>query len=75
MDAIDHNNHERKRLRAERDLLLGLLAEALPAIDPAAAGHSVLVGTRWDCPCVLCRVERAVRYSQTTNDRGASDAV
>jgi hypothetical protein len=75
MDAIDHNNHERKRLRAERDLLRGLLAVALPAIDPAAAGHSVPLGTRGDCPCVLCRVAQAVRYSQSTNGGGRSHAV
>ena len=56
--VLEHN----ARLTAQRDTLAGLLTEALPAIDPAIAGHSSWLGVRFDCNCVRCRIaEEAIR--------------
>ena len=43
--------------------LEGLLAETLEHIRPEAVGHDQVLGLRFDCDCLRCRVaETALRY-------------
>lgn len=43
--CVDQNEH-----------LERLLRDVTPCIDPAKAGHSIALGTRGDCPCILCEL-------------------
>ena len=43
--------------------LEGLLAETLEHIRPEAVGHDQVLGLRFDCDCLRCRVaDTALRY-------------
>ena len=43
--------------------LEGLLSETLEHIRPEAVGHDQVLGLRFDCDCLRCRVaETALRY-------------
>lgn len=48
---------ELRQLREENAKLRGLIEEVFPAVDPALAGHNSVLGLRFDCSCVRCRVE------------------
>ena len=63
MDAIDLHNHERKRLHAQVQVLKGQCDRLIGIAADLTRERDELLGLL------------AVRYSQSTNDRGASDAV
>ena len=57
------NDSEFELAKQRIQFLEGLLAETLEHIRPDAVGHDQVLGLRFDCDCLRCRVaETALRY-------------
>lgn len=49
-----------RMLQARTKCLEDLLSDALPHIDASAVGHDSVLGSRFDCNCLRCRVAEVV---------------